>query len=207
MSILKNLELQRLIKELMSILKNLELQRLIKELQFVESDYEYQSEILRQSDKYFFESVDNLLENYPDLKKVWNEKNSQTVEFVPENVVVENIQVKSKVDNKVKKIYREIVKSTHPDKIKNSKLNELYLEATFAYESNDIVTLIKVSSELLIDLKFDDKELESIKERISQIREQIQFLESTYTFKWLKSSDVDKNKVILSFIQNRLRLC
>jgi len=86
-------------------------------------------------------------------------------------------------------------------------LNELYLEATFAYESNDIVTLIKVSSELLIDLKFDDKELESIKERISQIREQIQFLESTYTFKWLKSSDVDKNKVILSFIQNRLRLC
>ncbi len=191
----------------MSILKNLELQRLIKELQFVESDYEYQSEILRQSDKYFFESVDNLLENYPDLKKVWNEKNSQVVEFNTENVVVESIQVKSKVDNKVKKIYREIVKSTHPDKIKNSKLNELYLEATFAYESNDIVTLIKVSSELLIDLKFDDKELESIKERISQIREQIQFLESTYTFKWLKSSDVDKNKVILSFIQNRLRLC
>jgi len=190
----------------MSILKNLELQRLIKELQFVESDYEYQSEILRQSDKYFL-SVDNLLENYPDLKKVWNEKNSQTVEFVPENVVVENIQVKSKVDNKVKKIYREIVKSTHPDKIKNSKLNELYLEATFAYESNDIVTLIKVSSELLIDLNFDDKELESIKERINQIREQIQFLESTYTFKWLKSSDTDKNRVILSFIQNRLRLC
>jgi len=191
----------------MSILKNLELQRLIKELQFVESDYEYQSEILRQSDRYFFESVDNLLENYPDLKKVWNEKNSQTVQFVPENVVVDSVQVRSKVDNKVKKIYREIVKSTHPDKIKNSKLNELYLEATFAYESNDIVTLIKVSSELLIDLNFDDKELESIKERINQIREQIQFLESTYTFKWLKSSDTDKNKVILSFIQNRLRLC
>ena len=191
----------------MSILKNLELQRLIKELQFVESDYEYQSEILRQSDRYFFESVDNLLENYPDLKKVWNEKNSQTIEFVPENVVVDSVQVRSKVDNKVKKIYREIVKSTHPDKIKNSKLNELYLEATFAYESNDIVTLIKVSSELLIDLNFDDKELESIKERINQIREQIQFLESTYTFKWLKSSDTDKNKVILSFIQNRLRLC
>jgi hypothetical protein len=191
----------------MSILKNLELQRLIKELQFVESDYEYQSEILRQTDRYFFESVDNLLENYPDLKKVWNEKNSQTVQFVPENVVVDSVQVRSKVDNKVKKIYREIVKSTHPDKIKNSKLNELYLEATFAYESNDIVTLIKVSSELLIDLNFDDKELESIKERINQIREQIQFLESTYTFKWLKSSDTDKNKVILSFIQNRLRLC
>ncbi len=72
---------------------------------------------------------------------------------------------------------------------------------------NDIVTLIKVSSELLIDLNFDDKELESIKERINQIREQIQFLESTYTFKWLKSSDTDKNRVILSFIQNRLRLC
>jgi hypothetical protein len=191
----------------MSILKNLELQRLVKELQFVESDYEYQSEILRQTDRYFFESVDILLENFPDLKKVWNEKNSQTVEFVPENVVVDNVQVRSKVDSKVKKIYREIVKSTHPDKIKNSKLNELYLEATFAYESNDIVTLIKVSSELLIDLNFDDKELESIKERINQIREQIQFLESTYTFKWLKSSDVDKNKVILSFIQNRLRLC
>jgi len=117
----------------MNSLKSLELQRLIKELQFVESDYIYQSEVVRQSNQYFLESVDSLLNDYPDLKRIWTEKNTKQSEVNIQDLPTEIEKTKLNVDTKVKKIYREIVKSTHPDKIKNSKLNELYLEATYLY--------------------------------------------------------------------------
>jgi len=193
----------------MTNLKYLELQRLIKELQFVESDYLYQSEIIKQTDRIFLESVDSILEKYPELKSLWNEKIEVKRKEIPdilmddviesEEVVIEDVGGKN-----LKQIYREIVKSTHPDKVKNLKLNELYIEATQAYEANDIVTLYKVCSELLIDFEFDQDEINKIKERIDNYKKQIDFLESTYTFKWLKSDDIEKDKIILNFIKNRL---
>lgn len=192
----------------MTNLKYLELQRLFKELQFVESDYLYQSEIIKQTDKIFLESVDSILEKYPDLKTLWLERTQKKQNGMSQVLiedVVETIEIEKKSNNSnLKQIYREIVKSTHPDKVKNLKLNELYIEATQAYESNDIVTLYKVCSELLIDFDFDQDEINKIRERIENYKNQIGFLESTYTFKWLKSDDSEKDKIILNFIKNRL---
>ncbi len=192
----------------MASLKFLELQRLLKELQFVESDYLYQSELIRQTDKLFLQSVNNLLDKFPELKQIWNQK--QEKYYRQTEISIDNKEPKEEVsesivDKNVKKLYREIVKNTHPDKIKNNKLNELYLEATHAYETCDLITLYRVSSELLINLELDDDELFKIKDKISQYREQIFFLESTYTFKWLKSEDDDKDKILLKFIENKIK--
>jgi hypothetical protein len=191
-------------------LKYLEFQRLIKELQFVESDYLYQSEIINQSDKIFLDSVNNVLNEYPDLKIIWEEK--QSVFYENEPLIVEDINTeveqsvqKPKYNSEIKKIYREIVKSTHPDKIKSTKLNELYLEATSAYESDDLITLYKVCSELMIDFDWTDDEILKVKERVEKYKNQINFLESTYTFKWLKSDDSDKLKIVLKFIENKIK--
>ena len=191
-------------------LKYLEFQRLIKELQFVESDYLYQSEIINQSDKIFLDSVNNVLNEYPDLKTIWEEK--QSVFYENEPLIVEDINTeieqsiqKTKHSSEIKKIYREIVKSTHPDKIKSTKLNELYLEATNAYESDDLITLYRVCSELMIDFDWSDDEILKVKERVEKYKNQINFLESTYTFKWLKSDDNDKLKIILKFIENKIK--
>jgi hypothetical protein len=191
-------------------LKYLEFQRLIKELQFVESDYLYQSEIINQSDKIFLDSVNNVLNEYPDLKIIWEEK--QSVFYENEPLIVEDINTeveqsvqKPKYNSEIKKIYREIVKSTHPDKIKSTKLNELYLEATSAYESDDLITLYRVCSELMIDFDWSDDEILKVKERVEKYKNQINFLESTYTFKWLKSDDNDKLKIVLKFIENKIK--
>lgn len=192
-------------------LKYLEFQRLIKELQFVESDYLYQSEIIKQSDKIFLESVDDILKKYPDLNKIWQDKKIKEVDILNQDikdVVVEEDVIESDkpTQNKdIRKIYREIVKSTHPDKIKSSKLNELYLEATQAYETSDVVTLYKVCLDLMIDFDWSDDEISKIRERIDLYRNQIIFLESTYTFKWLKSTDDDRIQIVLKFIQNKIR--
>ena len=195
----------------MSRLKSLEFQRLIKELQFIESDYLYQSEIIRESNNVFLDSVETILDTYPELRSIYKDRisntfiNSSKIEPNIDDIELDVLIIKPTIDSDVKKIYRKIVKSTHPDKIKNPKLNELYLEATSAYETNDLVTLYKVSSELMIEFEWSESILEQVKDKILNYKSQISFLESTYTFKWLKSNnDDEKLKIILSFIENKL---
>ena len=195
----------------MSRLKSLEFQRLIKELQFIESDYLYQSEIIRESNNVFLDSVETILDTYPELRSIYKDRisntfiNSSKIEPNIDDIELDVLIIKPTIDSDVKKIYRKIVKSTHPDKIKNPKLNELYLEATSAYETNDLVTLYKVSSELMIEFEWSESILEQVKDKIINYKSQISFLESTYTFKWLKSSsEDDKLKIVLSFIENKL---
>lgn len=195
----------------MSRLKSLEFQRLIKELQFIESDYLYQSEIIRESNNVFLDSVETILDTYPELRSIYKDRisntfiNSSKIEPNIDDIELDVLIIKPTIDSDVKKIYRKIVKSTHPDKIKNPKLNELYLEATSAYEINDLVTLYKVSSELMIEFEWSESILEQVKDKIINYKSQISFLESTYTFKWLKSSsEDDKLKIVLSFIENKL---
>lgn len=192
----------------MSRLKLLEFQRLLKELQFVESDYLFQSEILKQSESQFFTSVSIILEKYPDLKNLWEDKitKSSDTPNVDNISKIEPENLKPVIEPEVKKIYRDIVKHTHPDRIKNPKLNELYLEATAAYEVNDVVNLFKVCNDLMIDVEWSEEVLTKIEDRIKTLKNQIHFLESTFTFKWLKSSDEsEKNNILLRFIENTIK--
>ena len=193
----------------MSKLKSLEFQSKLKELQFVESDYLFQSEILKQSESEFFNSVQTILEANPDLKTVWEDRMLKQNSSTQDEVVtadLNTINVKPVIEPEVKRIYRDIVKTTHPDRIKNSKLNELYLEATAAYEINDIVSLFKVCSDLMIHFDWSDDILSKVEERIQTLKGQIHFLESTFTFRWLKSSDEgEKNRIVLRFIENSIK--
>lgn len=194
----------------MNHLKYLEFQRLMKELQFVESDYLYQSEIMRVSDLEFFKSVEIILNQFPELKEIYHRKHQQQMEKLIDanlNTSLESIQdqVIQRIEiPHAKKIYRDIVKSTHPDKITNQKLNNLYLEATEAYDQNDIVTLYKVGSELNIEFDLPDDFIHQIEGKINQYKQKVSFLENTYTYKWLKSDDKDKNKVVVEFIRSRV---
>jgi len=89
----------------MANLKYLEFQRLIRELQFVESDYIYRSEIIKQSDKFFLESVDNVLDKYPDLKSIWQENSERKIRYVESNGVQDDLE--ESIDLPVKKLYRD----------------------------------------------------------------------------------------------------
>lgn len=193
----------------MNHIKYLEFRRLMKELQFVESDYHYQSEILKLSDSEFLQNVDNVLNQFPELKEIYYRRQEEiyknvviqpSIDFIKEetsNIAPEDLEAK--------KLYRDIVKTTHPDKIKNHKLNELYLEATDAYEKNDVLTLYKVCSELNIDFELPENYVDKLNVKIDSYKKQISFLETTYTFKWIKSpSQHDKNRVVVEFIRSQI---
>jgi hypothetical protein len=120
--------------------------------------------------------------------------------------VSENTIEDIKPPSKIKKLYREIVKQTHPDKVKNKKLNGLYLVATKAYEQDDLLKIYAVCSELDIEYEIEDIDYQNIVNRISMLKDRINFLESTYTWKWHHSQDPkEKENIILKYISSQLK--
>ena len=129
----------------------------------------------------------NVLNQFPELKEIYYRRQDEIYKNVVVEPSIDSIQeeIKSIPENiEAKKLYRDIVKTTHPDKIKNHKLNELYLEATDAYEKNDIITLYRVCSELRIDFDLPENYVDDLSQKISSLKKQISFLETTW-----KSSD------------------
>ncbi len=180
-----------------SSIKFLEIKRLIKELDFLESDYEYQKEILSLKEVEFTNSIQSIVENNPELKKISESRldidlNRSLSEEIDEGVV--------KIDNKTKSIYREIVKITHPDKVINQKLNEVYLDATKAYESQDIMEIYKIAFYLDLKLEWNQEEIDILLDKIKLIRNRIEYLKSTWAYRWTLSDD--KNKIIVDYIKD-----
>lgn len=106
---------------------------------------------------------------------------------------------------KIRRLYREIAKITHPDKIKNKKLNALYIKATDYYEENNIIGIYAVCNELEIDYEIDETDNIYLIEKIGSLKERIRFLESTYTWKWQHCPDEkEKENIILNYIKSQL---
>jgi predicted RNA-binding protein with RPS1 domain len=213
----------------MSKIKLLQLKKLLKELEYIESDFEYRSELISEADNEFIKSINNFLDIHPDIKDIYdkkiNEKIDQSIKKNQESNPITELEVtedieeepiyESVIDNmvtdlvetnvKLKKLYREIVKLTHPDKIKKSNLNDIYIKATQFYNFNDKIGIYRICSELNIDYDIDDDDEIFISERIDSLRKRISFLESTFTYKWFESeSEDEKNKIMVEYIKLRI---
>ena len=213
----------------MSKIKLLQLKKLLKELEYIESDFEYRSELISEADNEFIKSINNFLDIHPDIKDIYdkkiNEKIDQSIKKNQESNPITELEItedveeetiyESVIDNmvtdlvetnvKLKKLYREIVKLTHPDKIKKSNLNDIYIKATQFYNFNDKIGIYRICSELNIDYDIDDDDEIFISERIDSLRKRISFLESTFTYKWFESeSEEEKNKIMVEYIKLRI---
>lgn len=208
----------------MSKIKQLEIKKLMRELDFIESDFNYKNEIVQEADSNFINSVNSLLEQHPLLKEVFDKKINGKIENIfqqkdeeikekieNEDVINESFNfeddviVRKVIDKKVRKLYREIAKLTHPDLVSNKKLNELYLKATRFYNDNDITGTYSVCDELDIDYEPEDSDNQIISEKIISLKSRISFMESTLTWVWYHSTDeVEKEQLILRYIKNQL---
>lgn len=200
-------------------LKELEIKRLLKELEYVESDFEYRNEIISEADHDFIGKVNIFLEGHPELKELYDRRITETLNnnFIKKaeeiNKIKESEEVNEVVESdvyiiekspKLKKAYRDIVKVTHPDKVVKESLNNLYMKATNYYDNNDTIGLLKICYELSINFEIDEEENALIRDRINDIKNKINFLESTITWKWLESDDSEKNELMFNFIKMRI---
>jgi hypothetical protein len=214
----------------MDKIKLLKSKKVLRELDFIESDYEYRQEIVTTADKEFIESVNLFLQQHIELKEIYEnkineqldliinskipkeqnniEEKSQNIEFQIESEFEDwnNSEIIDDKQSRLKKIYREIAKITHPDVVKNLKLNELYLKSTGYYDSGNILGLFSVCGELDINYEIKPTDIEEITNQISNYKQKISFLENTYTWRWFHTEDEDeKIKLIFDFVQQRIR--
>lgn len=193
----------------MDKIKQLEIKRLIKELNYVESDYLYKNEIVNEIETLFIKSVNDFLNNHEELKDIFDKKIESKISKIfkdKQDKIEEKKEAKIGIKtDKIKKLYREIAKITHPDKTDNKKLNEDYLKATNFYNLSDIPGTYSLCDELEIVFEIDDDDIELIANKINNLKERIKFMESTMTWVWYKTDDeIEKNKIIIEYIKKRL---
>ena len=201
----------------MNRLQFLQTKKLFKELEYMESDFEYRTEIISEADSEFISKVNNFLEEHPKLKEIYDDKidthiqknilknTEEVIELFEEEVIEQEIFEEVKLP-KVKKLYREIVKLTHPDKVDLKSLNDLYLTATKYYDNNDKIGLYKVCTELDIDYDLDDDDNQIIESKIDDLKRRIEFLESTFTWQWINTDgEKEKLEMMIQFIRMRLQ--
>lgn len=204
----------------MNKIKQLESKKLLKELEFIQSDYNYRLEIVNEADTEFIKSLNSFLETRPVLKDLFDKKINARLNdiFKQKKQEVDKIQSESESyefetksdelietkNSKLKKLYREIVKLTHPDKISSHKLNEIYIKATKAYNQNDIIETYCLCVELNIDFEIDESERVKINEKIDELKNRIVFMETTLTWKWFKSEEIEKERILVEYLNRRL---
>ena len=63
----------------MSKIKLLQLKKLLKELEYIESDFEYRSELISEADNEFIKSINNFLDDHPDIKDIYDKKINEKI--------------------------------------------------------------------------------------------------------------------------------
>jgi hypothetical protein len=200
----------------MDKIKLLEIKKLFKELDYIQSDFEYRSEIISEADTNFLNGVNNFLDGHPELKELYesrlNERINQFVHTESYEPIIEqtdDFEEEIFIDDKspkVKKLYREIVKITHPDKSNNKSHNDFYVKATEYYNMNDKLGIYKIATELDIDYEIEYDDNIEIRRRIDELKSKINFLESTFTYQWIRIDDeLEKNKMMVNYIKMRIQ--
>ena len=206
----------------MSKLKSLQVKRLLKELDYIESELEYRHELVSEADNQFMTYISEFLEENPELKKLYTSRidarveqiinkkiEKSSVELGDNSSVNQEIEENSEnqiiVPSKIKSLYREIVKLTHPDIIKRKNMNDIYINVTKYYTLNDKVGIFKICDELNIDYDLDDEDVVEISDKINLTKEKLFFLESTLNWKWFNTDDDLQRKIIMvDYIKQRL---
>jgi hypothetical protein len=205
----------------MNKLHQLEVRRLLKELDYVKSDFEYKNEIVFEADNSFMRSLNDFLGRNIVLKELFDKKinrkidemirersTENVIESIPETVEEESTEitiVEKVVDEKLRKIYRGIAKKTHPDKISDIRLNDIYIMASKMYESNDVMGIYSICDQLGIPYELTIEDSETLKSQISMMKERVGFMESTFTWKWYHTEDEgERSRILVEYIKSKI---
>ena len=184
-------------------LKQLEIKKLLTEYDYLIIDEEIKIELVDEYLPKFTEEV-NKFTNKIEGKKEEEGSNKEKQININNNEpkekeikkVIEDDDLSEETKNKIKKLFREIVKKTHPDKTKSEDLIEIYIKAKDAYEANDILKLIHYANKLNISVELNDDEIKLFKDLITLKKEELTEIEKSWLWKWYKT-DSEKEKDII----------
>jgi hypothetical protein len=84
----------------------------------------------------------------------------------------------------VKKLFKQIALLCHPDKVKNDKLNRLFIHARSAHDRNDVLTLLFILSKCGPSAVLETSEIAAVKELLEDRRKEVLKKKDTVCYKW-----------------------
>ena len=194
-------------------LAHLEAKKMLKELDYLLSDLEYKNEVVSDAEGKFIGSVNEFLSVHPELKEAFentlNERMERSIRNAEESSVPSTICIeaeKRETNPKVKRLYREIVKLTHPDKVSDARLNDIYLDAGKSYRQDDLIGMYGVCERLGIEYEVCQDDIDIINSQINSTKGRISLLESTTPWLWTFTDDESlKREIIVRYIGSQIR--
>jgi len=181
-------------------IKNLEIKKLFQEYNFLLSDDEYKKELIDSNrDKFLNDIQQTRVEmGLPSPEPIIQNPNEESTikESDKKKINPDLIDFETKI--KIKKIYREIVKKTHPDRIGSDEHLDIYTKATIAADEFDIFTLFKICLELNIPFSLDINDKVTLEILIKNKKEEINGLEASFIWKWINAENEDEKKLIIN---------
>jgi len=105
-------------------LERLEIQKLLQEYSFLLLDEEYKNEVISSSKSEFLSKVREITGTPPEHV----EPPSEPIQNIINNIEAINPQdIDKSTRDKIKKLYHEIAKLTHPDRVNSDNLVDLYM--------------------------------------------------------------------------------
>lgn len=200
-------------------ISKLKIERTIKEYDYLKSEYDYISSISDEADKEFMSIVNKYLEDKPALKEIYESKEQKIINdnfnkikaqadkkiSTPEETIDEE-ELPKKKSKKSKTLYRQIVKETHPDKVNDERLLELYRKATESYEEDDAASLYAICNELNISFGVNEDDLMFFEQNIIRIKGEIDLVKGMYSYKWSQAqTKKEQDSLIYDFIQKKIK--
>jgi hypothetical protein len=187
----------------------------IKELLFVRSELEYQEELLSETHPIFEDYYRNFcIDNRIDLDYL-HKNNDESIE----NVFNHSEQKRDKLIHKPRKekknptkvfdkIYREIAKEIHPDKLSSSlsseeakEKEELFKKATGAMNKEDWGHLLEVADWLNIKPRSFDGIEEQVRLEITKLKYLIENNKNMYSWEFAQcETDHERDEVVVKFL-------
>lgn len=137
-----------------------------------------------------------------------NQQQSNNTELqVYDQVITENEFKKEDLPSWVKKMYRQIMQSTHPDKFINfpveaikEKFVTIYREAVEALEVNDIGIIILCAYEVNIEIKEPDAVM-YIQDSLNAKNKQFEKIQTLLGYQWYHVKDEDREIVLSNYLR------
>jgi hypothetical protein len=180
-------------------LEQLAIKRLLKEYSFLVLDDEYKKEVISTGKAEFMKMVHDMRGDTPPPTS--NEISEQTGE-ISKKPKIDPSTVDPKVREKVKKLYREIAKLTHPDKTNSEQHVELYTQATEAMEEFDLMTLYNICDTLNISYTLGKEDKDVLKEHIKNKKEKLSGIENSFIWIFMhEEEEIKREQLVKLFIE------
>lgn len=196
----------------MDQLNQLKIKSIFKKYDYYLSEMEWVEEYIKENEKKFNEYVYDIINNNYELRELYDSKRNELIneslivniesgddDGEEEEVIIEDSKIK---DPKIKSLFRKIVMETHPDRVSDANLNNIYIRVIESYDNDNLLNIYQICDELNIDYT-SYIDVEYMEGEVNKLKDRILFLKNSYIYKWVGNNDSKyKNDIVLDYINS-----